>query len=413
MSLNLSQNKLEFRAVKYREKYHKLIVHTVGKRKMSIMRQMCARPYAELRTDELHLLRRELLRYLPRSLDEETACVIIGFILGVRNEVIQTHQHTKLVRSYFAARETLDTGASLPMEVLEGIRSQYHPDTPSSTIFELTQRQLTQKEKMRLQATAKRREVNLDFDPRHQSVVSLYIYAFERGLNDEIREILQEKARAACNPHFAHQRVGILLDASASMGGSQTQHLKPMSIALAIKDLLVSNSQEAKVYVAGGRGGETSPGTTDLTIPTLIQPVGSTGLAERFLDLLEEDELDAIYIISDGYENTPAGRLNEVLISARSLGVSLPVIHISPVSAAESATGGVRQLIDAPSLAVTRPDALWDTLYALSLKTNLPHGLAITLTRMLQEFKPAFLATLTPRISTDAERSDQESGVQG
>jgi hypothetical protein len=64
-----------------------------------------------------------------------------------------------------------------------------------------------------------------------------------------------------------------------------------------------------------------------------------------------------LVVISDGYENAPAGRTAEVLEAARRLGVATPVVQLSPVLSAEVA--GVRTVADGvPALPVHRPDAL-------------------------------------------------------
>ena len=73
--------------------------------------------------------------------------------------------------------------------------------------------------------------------------------------------------------------------------------------------------------------------------------------------VVEAERPEVIYVLSDGYENAPAGRFDEVVCELRGIGVDVPIYHLSPVFAAES--GGVRSLSPKLStLPVARPDAL-------------------------------------------------------
>src|SRR5262249_44275506 len=142
--------------------------------------------------------------------------------------------------------------------------------------------------------------------------------------------------------------IGILVDASASMTGSEDQKLRPMAAALALRDLLQHTAQ-ARVVYAGG--------TVSASDAMLVRPSGDTGLAEALLDLLETLP-QAIFVVSDGYENRPAGRLAEVVSELRRMGDATPVYHLNPVFAAE--VQGVRELVPGlvPTLPVSRPEAL-------------------------------------------------------
>ena len=85
---------------------------------------------------------------------------------------------------------------------------------------------------------------------------------------------------------------------------------------------------------------------------------GSTCLAEALLDVLDTDnELDAVYIITDGYENAPAGRTHEVISKLRKMGIDIPIFQVTPVMASE--TAGVRSISSYVSpMPVTRPEGI-------------------------------------------------------
>lgn len=89
----------------------------------------------------------------------------------------------------------------------------------------------------------------------------------------------------------------------------------------------------------------------------LVRPAGDTSLAEGLLDLLG-DAPEAVFVISDGYENRPAGRFAEVVAALRAMGNTTPIFHFNPVFAAESV--GARELASGlvPTLPAARPEAL-------------------------------------------------------
>jgi hypothetical protein len=185
--------------------------------------------------------------------------------------------------------------------------------------------------------------------PTEYDAVRLYLYAFEMGMTPEIGAALLEKARkAALSLRLGYARIGILLDASASMAGSKEQALRPMATALAVRDVLMHTSRSV-VVISGG----TSNGADEL----LVRPSGATSLAEGLVELLGAN-VEAVFVLSDGYENRPAGRFAEVLAAVRGMGIDTPVFHLNPVFAQEAK--GVRSLAAAgvATLPVTAPEAL-------------------------------------------------------
>jgi hypothetical protein len=182
----------------------------------------------------------------------------------------------------------------------------------------------------------------LDYDP-----VRLYLYAYETGMTKEVGEALLAKASEAAKSFpFKFNKVGILVDASQSMFGHATQKLRPMAATLAIRDMLTYTSEHSTHVLCGGVARD------DL----LVDPSGDTSLARGFMLLVNESP-DAIFVLSDGYENAPAGRFQETVTAARSLGVSIPIYHINPVFAAE--VKGIRELAkEVPTMPAQDPRAM-------------------------------------------------------
>jgi hypothetical protein len=129
------------------------------------------------------------------------------------------------------------------------------------------------------------------------------------------------------------------------MAGSAEQKLRPMATALALRDTLQFVGK-ASVVVCGGEGNALDS--------MLIRPAGDTSLADGLLDLVERGP-EAIFVLSDGYENRPAGRFAEVVAELRAIGIRTPIYHLNPVFAAESV--GVRSLAEGlcPTLPVKDP----------------------------------------------------------
>jgi hypothetical protein len=139
-----------------------------------------------------------------------------------------------------------------------------------------------------------------------------------------------------------------------------------MATALALRDMLQYTAHARVVHAGGAAGGADA---------MLVRPSGDTGLAEALLDLLESTP-DAIFVVSDGYENRPAGRFAEVVSALRALGNTTPIYHLSPVFAAEAR--GVRELCPGlvPTLPVSRPEALGLGMLRSMLEADPARGIA-------------------------------------
>jgi hypothetical protein len=219
-------------------------------------------------------------------------------------------------------------------------------------VLQIAKAQLTTGQKLAVQRTAAKAGVEVAFDPNDYDAVRLYLYALERGMTDAISAALDRKAQAAAAKWpFRYGAVGILVDASESMTGHRTQRLRPMATALALRDVLQAVADRTAVRVSGG-----------IAEGRLIVPEGHTDLAADLIELLRGDAVETVFVLSDGYENAPAGRVAEVLAAARAIGCTTPVMQMNPVMAAEA--DGLRALApdQAPALPVNRPEGLGLTL---------------------------------------------------
>lgn len=351
----LSTPRLELWSVKYRTKVRDALVHAWGRKTASFLRTVLSTPLAQRSRDQQRALDRHVARHAGANARVARECV--GFVLGA-----QLQPTLALLVAFEDAKRELEAGAKLPLEVLEGIRSAYHPGVERARVLDIAKASLTKTQRRQVQRAATKAGVRVAMDPRDYAAVELYVYAFERGVDDEIARALLAKAKqAAARFPVRYGSVGVLVDASASMAGEASAKLRPMAVALALRDMLQASADvQRTVYCGGDFSAADHAGLRDLSFAGLCRPRGETSLAEGLLELLdvEPDALpEVVYVISDGYENAPAGRFDEVVRALREIGIEVPIYQLSPVLAAESR--GVRSLSAAlPSMPVARPDAL-------------------------------------------------------
>lgn len=356
----LGSARLELWSVKYRSKLARALTHAWGVRKTSIVRSILGKEDAARTALERTILRREIDRHAAMDRGRTHAC--IAFVLGHRGA-----PSVPLLVAYEAAKADMSAGAKLPPEVLEGIRSVFHKGTPKEEVLRLTAAHLTRGQRLDVQKRAEVARVDVRMDPADYDPVRLYVYAFEMGMTMEIARALLDKAHEAARAFpIRYGTIGVLLDASASMMGAGDQKLRPMATALALRDML-QHTGRARVVTVGGDAGRAEA--------MLVRPAGDTGLADGLLELVE-DAVEAVFVISDGYENRPAGRLAEVVAALRAIGVATPIFHLNPVFAAESL--GVRELCPGlvPTLPAARPEALAISMLRGLLEADPARGIA-------------------------------------
>ncbi len=328
---------LELWAVRYRRKLAAALQHAWGRRGASIVRAIAAkRP--EQRTDrERKIMRQRVGRFLPSAVNQHDVEQCVRFALGDEQDLTLPR-----LRAYHDAKAELTEGRGLPFEVLEGIRSSFHRHVRPGQILEISKHHLTSGQQLTLQRTAQKDGVTIQLDPTRYDPVRLYLYAFEMGMTHEIRCALQDKAVAGaeCLPvRFEH--VGIVLDTSASMNGHTTQKRRPVATTLALRDALCAAADRATLVTSDGR---------PTNVGELTEPRGDTSLAAALVSVLRAGP-EIVFVVSDGYENAPAGAVSDVMRVVRRLGVRTPVFQASPVFAADAY--GVRTLSDqVPAMAV-------------------------------------------------------------
>ena len=373
----LGSSSLSFWAVKYRKKIASCLEHAWGQKVTGTIRSITAKMSMSnyLPTEkENKILNKHLFKYSSRnSMTNAEVRQSVGFLFGVHNNVT-----IPILKSFVEAKTDIERGKKLPLEVLEGIRSKYHKNVSQAKVLELTKSNLTTEQKKNVQRKARNEGVEVAFDPNSYDAVKLYLYAMEMGLTDEISEVLKDKAKRAAEKMFLnYDKIGIVVDTSQSMYGDRTQKLRPMAIALATRDMLAEVGQEATVSYTGNLRKRKLDG--------IVNPKGDSSIAESLVAVLKK-EPDAVFVITDGYENAPAGRFAETVKLVRKIGNTTPIFQISPVMGSE--TQGTRALSeDVSVMPLNSPSALGIPLLKGLFEKDLIKGLVGLVKRTLPQLE--------------------------
>lgn len=359
----------EWWAVNYRKKLAECLTHAWGANATKFIKETLGNPNPD--ASAAKFLENKIDHFVHGSrrndLEEIRACVAfvlrVNTLANVSGNGTSYYSKYPLLAAYYRARGNLVEGKKLPRRTLEGIRGQYHKNIDSGRVLELTVKTTSKSDKLMLQRTYKQKNVkNAEVSWRDYDPVRLYIYAFEMGMNPEIREVLEFKAqKVAASLGLLFNNIGVVVDTSTSMLGSDTQKMKPISTALAIRDVLERISKQTNTWYTS-----VPKDTVDNIIP---KPLGATNLAEGLVQVLKTNP-EAIFVISDGYENSPAGRFSEVVEVIRNMGINIPIYQISPVAQANSKDGVKKLCQIVPAVAITELKALPTSLNKVSLESD-------------------------------------------
>jgi len=372
-SILCSENFGDFWAIKYRYKLRRALEHAWSKRVTSILRSILGKRFTKNKTSltgkEGAILRDKILRFVHPGRDL-LVLECVAFILGHEEEL-----SLPLLKAYVEAKKDFTKAKGIPLSNLMYLRGRFHLDkVTKAQVYELAKGQMTETEKSLTHKSTKKEGVEVSFDPEKIEATKLYIYLYEmaetltKDARKKIDAALKRKGEEAARKLLAtHKNVGVVLDLSQSMMGSETQKLRPLATSLACIDML-----EASVRMRDGTLSleVTGVGSRKADLPI---PCGDTSLAEALVTVLKKKP-EIVYVLSDGYENAPAGRFAEVINALRKMGNETPIVQIVPVLAAESK--GVRHLSDKIlALPLNKPEALATSMLKNVLMTDLRTGL--------------------------------------
>lgn len=249
--------------------------------------------------------------------------------------------------------------AELPFTVAEGFAARH--GMKREVFLKRAAPRMTRLERLRTHSVTQRPEIDLTVMPLTRLALYVLSLPFEQraARRTELTGALRTAARRAAGGHAGSWgRVHAVLDDSFSSSGSGQKRRRPLAVALAGHHLL-----EALAAPGAYRGLWTS-GRGDAL---LVRPWGPTPLGMRVLDALEPGPggaaPDRLVIVSDGWDNAPAGLAGEVLRVWRKRldpGRRTAVVHVNPVYdaagfdvrrlAAGVPTAGIRDAEDLPAL---------------------------------------------------------------
>jgi len=260
---------------------------------------------------------------------------------------------SQLIKDYVAVQNgDKEKLAKLPATVAEGFMSKFKIKPEDFwKMYKDEGGQLTAKEKRLKVESVKAVGVDTGFDMRQAKLFDLLVYLnsldkLPKPVN-QIRELLENKAKEiAKNISFTLDDVGLILDTSKSMYGTNETKYHPMLRGLAISMVLKQVSTNFKEYRTNGNNDELFPTLKD-----------QSNYADAFMQALK-DGCKTIIIVGDGYENSPfEGALHQLIFALKKkvdVKNKVMIIHFNPVFAAESmdvrtisniaATVGVREV---------------------------------------------------------------------
>jgi hypothetical protein len=264
-------------------------------------------------------------------------------------------QHNPLLAARLAAVQDYEAVFALPFDIARDIAVCQHQRKAAEFTQEFAERgKLTRKEQLRAQGTA-----GVEVDYRKFSLLELLRHLYQHPIEwDLIAPVLDEKAQQLASqmrlPHGSFgeaephpklpPKVALVVDNSQSAIGSQERLYYPLAVieAIARLCLAVKNSDVQAFYVGAPMNG------------SWLKAQGGTEIRQPLAQALAWRP-DLVLILSDGYENTSAGSVAQLLNTRAVKNSGIAIIHLNPVAAAE--TGGVRRLAgNVPTFGLSQPE---------------------------------------------------------
>lgn len=370
LSFILGNSNLEFNALKYRNKMAKILKHIYGVKITSVLIAIAKK---QLITNGIYQNEKEqkiandyLLKYYNG--DSRKAFKIFLFIMKQNEGIPYLASEFPLLYEYFIAKGDITKATKVPEEVLIGlISNKTHPQYTSMWSDKLKREATKAMLRKNVEVTSINQQVRqtkstaklgvtktVDLE-KATDFLALYKTGYENSFTEELKTAIDKLAEKKKITNFSYRNIGIVLDKSNSMSGNKIESKNtPKAIAHFTSMVLAKSAGTYSVV-------ETEEEVTDL--------------ATAFVKLLKNENpskpYEAIFMITDGYENAYEGMTNEVIsIFKNETGRSLPIFQISPITSAEM-NAKVRTLGDSvTTLAVNSPVAIQPQISARLLEID-------------------------------------------
>ncbi len=366
------QDNLEFYAMKYRNKLAEILRHVYGKKMTSVLLSIAGKAanvgeFVVGNEKEMKILNEYILRYYNG--EPMKAFKLLLFIFKKDAGVTYGATEFPLLSEYQKAKTDITGIKSVPEEVLLGLISsvrhpQYHSMWSTKIQREATKALIRKnvtvtsvnQQVRQTKSTAKLGvEKTVDME-KATDFLALYKTGYETRFTDEIMSAIDKLADKKKIAGFFYQNIGIIVDKSNSMDGHQAESKNtPKAVAdFTARVLSKSATNSCSIQYTDGE---------------------VTDLASSFIGLLKSENpskpYDAIFILTDGYENAYDGLTNEVIsIWKAETGRNIPMFQISPIVSAEMGAN-VRKLgSGVVTMAINNPAALQPQINARLLEID-------------------------------------------
>lgn len=359
---------LEFNALKYRNKLAKALKHVYGQRNTSILLSI-AEDYVNTGVykseNEQEFIFNEIGRYTPNDLKHQLKIFLFLFKKG--NESMYSTNEFNLLGEYFIATRDITAVSKVPEEVLLGlISNKNHPQYDQLWSTQLKRESTKKLIRTKTKVTSVNQQVRQTKSNKKLGVektvnlekatdyMALYKTGFENKFTREINDAIDNLAEKK-KIDLPYGNIGIVLDMSESMKGhKQESKNTPKAIAMFTSKVLSKSANNATKVTTSEIG---------------------TDLASAFIDLMRKEDsankYDAIFFLTDGYENIYEGLTSEVVSAYMSeTGRYMPIFQVSPITGAETGSN-VRELgQDIVKMAINSPNALIGQMQARLLEVD-------------------------------------------
>ena len=367
------QPNIEFYAMKYRNKIAKILKHVYGQKKTSILISIAQKQVSINNTilfnnvyteKEAKIVNECIARYFNG--DATKAFKLLLFLF--KKDAGVDFFEFPLLSEYQKAKVDIRGIKSVPEEVLLGLISsvkhpQYHSMWSTDLQKEATKAMIrstvevtsVNQQVRQTKSTAKlgvEKHVELE---KATDFMALYKTGYETRFTDELKMAIAKLAIAKRINGFFYQNIGIIVDDSVSMTGHKLESKNtPRAIADFTAQVLAASATEVVIVRTEGFASD---------------------LASSFIELLKNQNpnkpYDAIFMLTDGYENAYDGMTNEVIqIWRAESGSVTPIFQISPITGAEMG-GNVRTLgAGVVTMAINNPVAIQAQINARLLEID-------------------------------------------
>jgi hypothetical protein len=371
------QSNLEFYVLKYRNKIAKILRHVYGQKKTSILLSIAQKAvvtgqFVVGTEKEMKILNECILKYFNG--DSIRAFKLLLFLFkrdcGPNFVGVQYPANEfPLLAEYQKAKIDITTVNNVPEEVLIGMvastsHPQYHSLWSTKIQREATKALIRKNVKVtsanqqvrQTKSTAKLGvEKHVDME-KATDFLALYKTAYETEWTEELIKAVDKLAEKKKIVGFFYQNIGIIVDNSISMTGHKAESKNtPKAIADFTAKVLGYSANESMITKTSGF---------------------SSDIASSFIELLKAEKemlkpYDAIFILTDGYENAYDGLTNEVIsIWQAETQRNIPMFQISPITSAEMGAN-VRKLgSNVVTMAINNPVALQPQINARLLEID-------------------------------------------